>query len=595
MIKEIVAEKAMETIFSNIEKIYSELKEEYTYLTREKIISYLENSLSRMLEVKTILHGSNPRNFYDVYFPLDVVINKQIIKTNSIEDVFFNRNSLVIMADAGSGKSMLFKHLFINTIQNGFAIPIMIELRYFNESNGDFNSYIQNAIKGTSVSENQRIIDRLCDNGSFAFFFDGFDEVRKDYKPKVVYGIKTLTEKFCKCKYLISTRPYTNIEMLPNFITLKIKPLDANTERVAFIRKQLLADQETATRIINSIDLVKKNIISSFLSNPLLLSLYILTYQSYSEIPTQKSIFYKRVIDALLDKHDCVTKTGFTRERESKITIDVFNDLMKRFSMRSFFENKITFDYDYARTNFRKILDDGSDYEVNIDGLINDLKLSFSLWIDDDGTLSFAHRSLQEYFAALFVKDLPEELKKKTYQKIIDRLKSSSLGEMHNFFSILQEIDYIYFANMYWIPALEELVNKVFIMNNSEITSFLLVAITFDKSNEESISPSKEFSYYSYVLDQKGLWGIFFSKISQVYISTYKEHIDVDEKFNNGSTSIRINLRNLPQEQIKKIDEDINIKNTYQEFRATLSDELRTSKIQYETEHNKLIQIIDFL
>lgn len=47
------------------------------------------------------------------------------------------------------------------------------------------------------------------------------------------------------------------------------------------------------------------------------------------------------------------------------------------------------------------------------------MKVAISLWVEDGGLTSFAHRSLQEYFAALFIKDLDEQNKEIVYAQIL--------------------------------------------------------------------------------------------------------------------------------------------------------------------------------
>lgn len=403
-----IIEQGISGIIGNISSIYKEVKEEWNYASGEKINRYLDSFWKKNREIKTLLHGNNPKPFYEIYYPLTISLNEKRFKKYNAKSIFSQRNAFIVTADAGSGKSMLIKHLFNNCIELSYGIPFNIELRYLNDGDYSLEDYIANQIK-VHITESLRVKERLFQKGFFIFFLDGYDEVKKDLKQKLIHSIRALCDKHPNIKIMISSRPYTNIEMLQNFVNIKIRPL-TNDEVVEFIKKQI-QDEELAKKIVKSIEESKKTNISSFLQNPLLLTLYILTYQNSSEIPAKVSLFYRRVVDSLFIEHDSKTKTGFQRERISNITFDKFEDVMKKFSIVSFFEDKPAFDIDYARNLLRKVIQNDCNCSFTPDELIEDLKLSFSFWIEDSGSISYAHKSLQEYFASLYIKDLDQTTK----------------------------------------------------------------------------------------------------------------------------------------------------------------------------------------
>ena len=108
-------------LIESVERIYAELKEEWNYQTKDKIRQYLQNMILRHGEVKTILHGNNPMPFYEVYFPLSLSINGRSIASDTTPSLFRRRQALIITADAGSGKSMLVKHLFNSAIKTSYG------------------------------------------------------------------------------------------------------------------------------------------------------------------------------------------------------------------------------------------------------------------------------------------------------------------------------------------------------------------------------------------------------------------------------------------------------------------------------------------
>jgi hypothetical protein len=241
--------------------------------------------------------------------------------------------------------------------------------------------------------------------------------------------------------------------MLSNLSTIQIMPLSTDDVQ-GFIRQQI-QDTELSERIIMSVSEADQSKFSSFLKNPLLLTLYILTYKNSSEIPSKASVFYRRVIDSLFIEHDSKTKVGFQRERISGISFDKFYDVMRKFSFVSFFEDRFSFDNQYACSLFQRIISKDTSCSFSPEGLIEDLKLSFSFWIDDSGILSFAHKSLQEYFCALYIHDLGSPHKDDIYGRLLR--KAGDYSDQFNILSILEEIDTANYLEKYFIPVLTDL------------------------------------------------------------------------------------------------------------------------------------------
>jgi hypothetical protein len=461
-----IQEAGANKLIDSVERIYRELKEEWNYHTKDKINQYLTSMMQRYGEVKTILHGNNPRPFYEVYYPLSLSINGRPIASDTTTSLFRRRQALIITADAGSGKSMLVKHLFNSSINLSYKIPFVIELRYLNSSNDTLDKFIDDQIS-LHVTESSRIKRRLLEEGKFIFFLDGYDEVKIDKKQEVVRSLKEMHERYTSCKYLISTRPYTDLEMLSNLSTMHILPL-SKSDVEKFISQQIL-DSELSEKIIQSVSEAGNSRLSSFLKNPLLLTLYILTYKNSSEIPSKASVFYRRVIDSLFIEHDSKTKVGFQRERRSGISYDKFYDVMRKFSFVSFFDDQFAFEKLYASDLIQRIISKDTACQFKPEDLIEDLKLSFSFWIDDSGTISFAHKSLQEYFCALYIHDLDGGNKQKIYQKLLR--KAGEVSDQFNILSILEEIDTCDYLQHYFIPVLTDL--KRLLDESNSVSAFI--------------------------------------------------------------------------------------------------------------------------
>ena len=252
---------------------------------------------------------------------------------------------VTIVGDAGSGKSTLLKHFFLNSIKENFCIPILIELRDLNGFKGSLEDYVKERIFDNKLAPNDKIFKRLLKKGEFVFFFDGYDEIKSTSKSKITSDLNTFLTKYDSNRFLITTRPYSNIELLPQFHNYHLESM-SQKEINAFIKRQQL-DDKLKQKIISSVSSGNTEPIEAFLSNPLLLSLYIITFKSYSSIPDKKHLFYRRVLDTLFIEHDSHTKIGFEREYITELSQEEFEIILQTFSLLTLFDATFNFDRDY--------------------------------------------------------------------------------------------------------------------------------------------------------------------------------------------------------------------------------------------------------
>lgn len=234
--------------------------------------------------------------------------------------------------------------------------------------------------------------------------------------------------------------------------------------------------------------------------NPLLLSLYIFTFQRNASIPENKSVFYERVINLLFTEHDNITKIGYNRIKKTDLTQGQFIDILSVFSFRTYFNSMYEWSAKDASTTLKIIRDKNQGLVFKDNDFIEDMKVSLSLWVEDGGRISFAHRSLQEYFTALYIKQLNDTNK---YSRIADKINTRSSDPFENrahinLFSLCEELDFVTYSKYFQLPLLEAMLANIEDVQGDELIELfytrycltkLVIVINLEKIKVVSVSP----------------------------------------------------------------------------------------------------------
>lgn len=459
----IVTIKSLFDLRNELKTVYKAGKDEIKYLLDDGLLSYANSQKEKFEKTKTFLYRDDRVNFYDTFFPLDLSGTKPNGKTYSVSmkepltETFADGNCVSIIGDAGSGKSMLMKHFFLQFL-NEEKIPLFIELRNLNSFDGSFYDYIIKSIFNNRLSPNNTILERIISNGKFLFLLDGYDELHDEIKRKRKDEINQFIDKYRKNYFLISSRPGASAETLPRFTNLKVSQI-SECEIIDFVKKQLsiLENKDILEeKIIKVINDPKNMDYKNYMANPLLLTMFIFTFKKHPEIPHTKNRFYYNVFDTLCTSHDNISKHGDLHERKTKLKIEDFEEILKWLSFYSYFEGQFNFDKQYL-TSKLEFIKKKKGYDFDIENLIYDLTVNIAIIIIDGLEYKFPHRSLQEYFIALLISQINSEKKSKVYK---NKYFNEKLNPEYNLWAISEEIDEYHFK-LALINELNELLVKL--------------------------------------------------------------------------------------------------------------------------------------
>ena len=392
-------------------------------------------------------------------------------------------------------------------------------------------------------------------SGKFLIFFDGYDEIKYDIKEQTTKDIDDFVKKYNRNHYVLTSRPYSGVEMIPMFHNFYIEDLN-DQQIVEFINKQIpKSESEVIDKLTKAVASDDNKSYKEFIRNPLLLSMFILTFQSYAHIPQKKTLFYRQVFDTLYSHHDSMSKLAYVREKSSGLTKEEFESSLMLFCFISFFEEKFIFDIDYFNSTLNEIKSKRKSIKFENSKLIDDLQVAIGVINKEGLEFTFPHRSLQEYFAALFISHLSQKNKTAFYSKIKSKIFDDDIRyflRMDNFFNILKELDFNAFTNeivIFNLNKLNEIISDTDLSNKLSLYDVYrkMMLIIFLLGNSEIGKRCKE--RYSSKLHK----GIRIGRIKKN--DPFLKNLNVKE-FSGYIAGFQENLESLKTELMELISEN---------------------------------------
>lgn len=445
-------------ITNNLERInnlaknaYDEVSSQVDIGLRTAYSNYLSKTRLKYSKSKSFFIRNQPVELYTYYVPTGIRCGEKVIEKPTFENCLDFTKRVVISGTGGSGKSVLMKHLFLNCIETNNYIPILIELRDLNSYDKTLDDFINETLSTFEFNTKEKYVMLAKESGHFSFFFDGFDEVDPSQRSKVITYIKRLSKKYPSCPILISSRPDDVLSGLDEFTNFRMMPLSL-VEAVSLVKK-LPFDVVIKNKFTSNLQsgLFEKH--ESFLSNPLLLSIMLLTYGENAEIPSKLSIFYEQAYVALYTRHDAY-KEGYKRKQLTNLDLQDFSKIFSLFCLQSY-EKRL---FKMSRTQCLDFIKKSINYlnfDTNAEDYLTDLLSAACLLLEDGLEIAFSHRSFQEYFVAVQISSSPPEIQKKLINLYWTKIS------VDNVMPLLLEINETLVERELIIPRLEEFFSEV--------------------------------------------------------------------------------------------------------------------------------------
>jgi hypothetical protein len=361
--------------------------------------------------------------------------------------------------------------------------------------------------------------------GKVLIILDGFDEINNNERHEIEKEILELSNNHSGIRLLISSRFDSRFESWSEFYQYKIQPLDKG-KAIELIDK-LDYDEIIKKKFKEELELKLFLTHKSFASNPLLLTLMLLTYEQIAEIPNKMHLFYEQAFITLFNKHDSF-KSLYKRKILSELSIDDFKKVLEIFCLYSFCERN----YYFENKHINKYLQDSikvSKINVNVESFLNDLLDAVCLLQRDGLGFTFTHRSFQEYFTASFLVNKTMSGKFKLFEKIF------TLSFQDNVIDMVQDMNQNLLEKEWIIPKIEAILKSINSISEFDSNKDLEIFSMFFSTIERMVEGDKNETIVFGMGGSSNKFAHFFHKLTQIYKKDYFEFFDEKSEFLEGN------------------------------------------------------------
>lgn len=428
---------------------------------RNAHIEYCTAVLKNYCKARTFFVRDEPQYLDEFYIPTSLIISargRRRIEKANLDALYKVSPHIIVDGTGGSGKTVFMRYLMLDSIERGVAYPVLFELRMLNEYP---DASLEDSLVAHMVTNGFPLgpdyAKKALKQGQLVLLLDGLDEVNFSRRRKLASEIRRLST-LTDCKIVVSSRPDLTLEGWDQFSRLRMAPLQLEEACELVEKIRFDDDDEIKSRFIASLRGGLFESHQSFLSNPLLLSIMLLTYGHSADIPKRFSSFYERAYIALFEKHDAYK--GYRRERETDLDITEFATLFAAFSTLTFNDGVFRFASTEAARFVKVAKKLASSRDISEAGFIEDAKQAVCLLVEEGLDLSFVHRSFQEYFTARYIQMADQ----KVQRALVERYGSQDSNNyaVDNVLKYLYELSPTVVEEFYLIPALRKVFGKTY-------------------------------------------------------------------------------------------------------------------------------------
>jgi len=249
------------------------------------------------------------------------------------------------------------------------------------------------------------------------------------------------------------SRPFQFSKRFESFDIYKIKKL--KREQAVSLISKINYDPDVKSQFIERLNKGLYSKHESFASNPLLLTIMLMTFSQYAEIPEKVHVFYQQAFEALYQRHDTTKGKVFHRKTYCSLSMFDFEKFFSFFCFISLLDNQISFTYEQINTYISKTMKFYKEISLKPDNFLNDSIQNICFLCNEGYEYLFIHRSFQEYFCAKFITtQLPEDKLEQVFRSFDEK------NEARAMFELVYDIKPLIFEKYYILPTINKILTE---------------------------------------------------------------------------------------------------------------------------------------
>lgn len=478
--------------------------------------AYLNSACAFYSTKKTLLYAEKPHPFYDLYVCNDIKYRKfritgardpkpnKVISNATVQKLEAESKNIIIEGIGGIGKSMLLTHLFLSSAteyEDSERIPVFLSLKDYKENTVSILDFIYSALKVFDETIKKQSVIKALQQKQFILLLDGLDEIQTGARDAFETDIEAFIKSYPGNMIVTTSRPINAFISYSKFSVFEIEPL-SKKQALDLVEKLDFWDVTAKKNFISALDASLYYSHVQFASNPLLLTIMLMTYSTFGEVPAKMHVFYSKAYETMARLHDA-SKGSFKRPLHTKLTPEEFAKYFAQFCARTYADEILEFDEMSFSSYMKKALK-GSYAEqqgVSAHDFLLDLTDNLCIMYREGNKYFFIHRSFQEYFAAVY---FASEYDAKLYNVGMFFEKRQHRSYTDRTFDMLHDMIPEKVERFIFFPFLEKLLTDCAKAKNSDYWDFLerqYPALYYDEGNtgESYLNEAQSFLYKTIV------------------------------------------------------------------------------------------------
>ena len=521
---------------------------------------YLDAASSYYSTKKTLLYAEKPHPFYELYVCNNVRYRKfratgardfkpeKNISNATIEKLEAESKYIIIEGTGGIGKSMLLTHLFLSSAEKSAdtgSTPFFLSLKNYKDTTSGIVDFIWKSAREFDAVISQNDIITALQEKNLVLLMDGLDEIQSTIRENFDTDLEAFIKSYPGNTIVITSRPVFSFITYSKFSVFDIQEL-TKEQALELVQKLEFWDTAAKENFMKDLDRHLYTSHYQFASNPLLLTIMLMTYTTFGEVPAKMHVFYSKAYETMARLHDA-SKGTFKRKLHSKLTPEEFAKYFAEFCARTYTEEVLEFTERTFSAYMAKVLKDSYAEFTGVQprDFLLDLTDNLCIMYREGEKYYFIHRSFQEYFAAVhFASSYDNKLKK--VGDFFERMQHRSYTDRT--FAMLYDMIPAKVERFIFLPFLESLMSDCSKAGDDEeyweFLERMYPALYYEEGETGDSYPNEpqSFLYQSIVreklleaasdLDDYGWPKQIYDLPTKTWVSAYREFTD-DEGFYN--------------------------------------------------------------